>query len=194
MQNNYNLNNRTGYANTKEDREHDYAAAKISERSFARWFEEKYTNVKLEDVSEIREFQLKDIDFIATATDGREKAIEVKNDCTCFDGLCTGNVCFEIVQRGEYNGQEYKRPGWFMITQADWIFILSNIKGNDDEYLVMQYRMAALKDLYENRPDLFFTRYSRTGCRNDLIKYDDLIANLNPADYKKRGRIKIVKK
>lgn len=193
MQNNYNLNNRTGYANSKKDRLHDYAAAKVSEQSFAKWYKE-HNRVKLKDVSGIREFQHKDIDFIAIAPDGTETAIEIKNDMTCFTGKCTHNLCFEITQRGkDGNGNEYSLPGWFERTQADKLFILSGIKGNNDEYICTELDREAVYELYLFRDDLFKTRYSGTGCENALIDYDDLIANLNPANYKKHGKIKIIK-
>lgn len=111
----------------------DLADGKTGEDKVKQLLEEKGWAV--EDVSDKKEYQEKDIDFIISK-DGRTHTIEVK-----YDGLiaATGNFFLEL-----RSSIEYGTPGWFNICQADYIFYVD--KHNN---VVHIFSMKEMKEFVE---------------------------------------------
>lgn len=111
----------------------DLEEAKKGEQKVRQLLEDKGWIVQ--DVSDEKEYQQQDIDFIITK-DGRTHTIEVK-----YDGLiaATGNFFLEL-----QSSMEYKTPGWFSICQADMVFYVD--KQNN---VVHIFSMKDMKEFVE---------------------------------------------
>lgn len=181
MKRKYNFQMSVGKENNYEERLNDFDVAKQSEQSFAEFVPSiRQTEFDLIDVSDNVEFQHKDIDFVLRYKSGYTETIEVKHDVTCFDGRCTGNLCFEIMQRViSTDGIEYRLDGWFFRSKADTLIIMSDVKGKDD-YLCTEFDFDDLRQLYKEKPSLFKKVTAYHGCVNVIIKYETLINELGP--------------
>ena len=123
----------------------DLSAGKAGENKAAQLLEQRGWNV--EDVSQNKEYQQKDIDFIV-AKDGIETTIEVKTDAQMAR---TGNFFIEIEQGN--------KKGWYYYCEAEFLFYLDSqnrifhiFKFEDLREYMRTYnsklRTASLKDGY----------------------------------------------
>ena len=95
----------------------DNAIGKRGERIFAAFLESR--GCRYEDVSESKEYQDKDVDFIVYSRKepGRKVMVEVKNDTRIAQ---TGNVFFETM-----SNVDFATNGCFSKTEADLMAIVS---------------------------------------------------------------------
>jgi len=95
---------------------------------------------EIQDVTYDRNYFDKDIDFILTLKNGKQKTIEVKTDS--WIGT-TKNVCIELKH---YYDNGTVKPGWIHYCQADWLLYCCS--QNNVCYVI---RMDCLQDyLIEN--------------------------------------------
>lgn len=85
---------------------------KSGEAVVAAFFESRGNKVR--DVSDDREYQKKDIDFVITNKDGVELTVEVKTD---YKLNKSGNLFFESTYHKDWGDT----PGWYDYCQADFI-------------------------------------------------------------------------
>lgn len=77
---------------------------------------------KVNDVSENKEYQDKDIDFLLTSPTGQTCSLEIKSDSKIDK---TGNFFFEV----SFNRKTGTYPGWYQKCKADYICFVNNNKG-----------------------------------------------------------------
>lgn len=183
MKHKYNYQMNVGKENNYNQRLNDYDVAKQAEQSFAEFVPSiKQEGFKLIDVSGDKEYQKQDVDFLGVYRNGHTEKIEIKHDTTCFDGRKTGNLCFEIKQRGvSQNDYEYQLDGWFLTSTADTLIFMHDIEGEDD-YLCTEFDFKELRQLYKKKPNLFKEVTAYHGCVNILISYETLINELGDFD------------
>lgn len=118
---------------------------------------------QLEDVSDNKAYQKKDIDFIIYKNEDDEHiTIEVKSDTRIHS---TGNFFIETIQNAEQN-----KVGWFYYCKADYLFYLDTVKQviysfkleDLKEYIAYNtdLRQAALRDTYKTVYGILVNQYS----------------------------------
>lgn len=111
---------------------------------------------KIEDVSEIREYQKKDIDFLVTnGTTNQLITLEIKRDDNLFR---TGNFFFEI----GFQKEDYYSMGWIDKCQADYIcfFDTNKSKGfilNYEETKKQLPKLAKRHEFWDKLDECFGT-------------------------------------
>lgn len=91
----------------------DIEIGTYGEYTLKKYFKRFYPNIQIEDKSDVRAYQLADIDMLLK--DGEEvKSIEVKNDRTVFENLFYETV--SVRKEGEED-----TPGCVILTEADYL-------------------------------------------------------------------------
>lgn len=161
----------------------DLNDGKISEKDFIEWFTSKPQNVgkKIFDVSDIKEYQLIDIDFVIDNEYGdslpeldivlserkRYKKIEVKSDGRALD---TGNLPFEIISHGNF--------GWSIITKCDYVyctFVERNTTNIIKRCMIDMKKWKEFVILNANRNNLKINQIKDENITDFLCKVEDMI-------------------
>ena len=93
----------------------DNEIGKRGEKIFSKYLDN--LGLEHEDVSDVKEYQKQDIDFVVRAKTGQTWTVEVKNDTRIAQ---TGNIFFETISNVHYSSN-----GCFNKTNADAMVIVS---------------------------------------------------------------------
>ena len=104
------------------------------------------------DVSDVREYQIKDIDFLLTNNEGQKCAVEVKTDYLMNK---TGNLFFESVYHKDFGDSK----GWLDYCKADYNLFFDAI-GN--QLYIYDYQNG--KDIITAKGELRYFYNSDDGC------------------------------
>lgn len=108
--------------------------------------------ITVEDKTDVREYQIKDIDFLLTNKEGQKCSIEVKTDFLMYK---TGNLFFESVYHKDFGDSK----GWLDYCEADYICFFDAVNR-----ILYIYDYKNGKELITKKGELKYFYNSDDGC------------------------------